>query len=172
RFRGTLDDAVDAYYTLLSQALKRQLLSDMPVGIFLSGGVDSGLLAALAIEQLGELPSYTVGFGQGHDECELAAAAETAAVLGLEHHPVTVTADDLWNALESCVTAVEEPLGSDSVPPMWHLAKRAREDVTVVLTGQGSDEPWGGYRRYQAEMWRERLPLPSLLALLGPVLRP
>jgi asparagine synthase (glutamine-hydrolysing) len=172
RFRGTLDDAVDAYSTLLSQALKRQLLSDVPVGIFLSGGVDSGLLAALAVEQLGELPSYTVGFGVAHHECELADAAETAAVLGLKHHAVTVTAEDLWDALENCVSAVEEPLGSDSIPPMWHLAKRAREDVTVVLTGQGSDEPWGGYRRYQGEIWRDRLPFPSLLALLDPVIRP
>jgi len=171
RFRGTLEDAVDTYYMLLSQAVKRQLLSDVPVGIFLSGGVDSGLLAALAVEQLGELPSYTVGFGPGHDECELADAAETAAMLGLNHHPVTVTADDLWNAFENCVAAVEEPLGTDSVLPIWYLAQRAREDVTVVLTGQGSDEPWGGYRRYQAEIWRDRIPYPSLLALLDPVLR-
>ena len=172
RFHGTLDDAVDTYYALLSQAVKRQLLSDVPVGIFLSGGVDSGLLAALAAEQRRDLPSYTVGFGGGHHECELADAAQTAAELGLEHHPVTVTAEDLWDALENCVNAVEEPLGSDSVPPMWHLAKRAREDVTVVLTGQGSDEPWGGYRRYQGEVWRDRLPFPSLLGLLEPVLRP
>jgi asparagine synthase (glutamine-hydrolysing) len=171
RFRGTLDDAVDTYCTLLSQTLKRQLLSDVPVGIFLSGGVDSGLLAALAVEQLGELPSYTVGFGPGHDECELADAAQTAAVLGLKHHRVSVTAEDLWNAFENCATAVEEPLASDSALPMWHLAKRAREDVTVVLTGQGSDEPWGGYRRYQAEIWRDRIPFPSLLALLKPFLR-
>jgi len=171
RFRGTLDEAVEAYYALLSRAVKRQLLSDVPLGIFLSGGVDSGLVAALAAEQVGKLPCYTVGFGAGHDECELADAAQTAAVLGLEHRPVTVTADDLWSAFENCVSAVEEPLGTNSVLPMWHLAKRAREDVTVVLTGQGSDEPWGGYRRYQAEIWRDRIPLPSLLALLGPVLR-
>jgi asparagine synthase (glutamine-hydrolysing) len=171
RFRGTLDDAVEAYYALLSQAVKRQLLSDVPLGVFLSGGVDSGLVAALAAEQVGKLPCYTVGFGPGHDECELADAAHTAAVLGLEHHPVTVTAEDLWNAFENCVAAVEEPLGTTSVLLMWHLAQRARKDVTVVLTGQGSDEPWGGYCRYQAELWRDRIPFPSLLALLGPVLR-
>jgi len=171
RFRGTLDDAVEAYYVLLSRAVKRQLLSDVPLGVFLSGGVDSGLVAALAVEQVGKLPCYTVGFDPGHDECELADAGETAAVLGLEHRPMTVTAEDLWNAFEYCIAAVEEPLGTTSVLPMWHLARRAREDVTVVLTGQGSDEPWGGYRRYQAEIWRDRMPFPSLLALLGPVLR-
>ena len=171
RFRGTLDEAVEAYYALLSQAVRRQLLSDVPLGVFLSGGVDSGVVAALAAQHVGKLPCYTVGFGPGHDECELADAAQTAAVLGLEHHPVTVTAEDLWSAFENCVAAVEEPLGSTSPPLMWHLAKRAREDVTVVLTGQGSDEPWGGYRRYQAEIWRERIPFPSLLGLIGPIVR-
>ena len=171
RFRGTLDDAVEAYYALLSRAVKRQLLSDVPLGIFLSGGVDSALVAALAVEQVGKLPSYTIGYGAGHDACELTDAAETAAVLGLEHHPVTVTASDLWNAFENCVSAVEEPLGTASVLPMWYLAQRARRDVTVVLTGQGADEPWGGYRRYQGEIWQERLPFPSLLALFRPLLR-
>lgn len=171
RFRGTLEDAVDAYYALLSQAVKRQLLSDVPVGIFLSGGVDSGLVAALAVEHMGKLPGYTVGFDAEFDECELEDAAETAALLGLEHRPVTVTGDALWEALEKCVAAVEEPLGTESVLPMWYLAERARQDVTVVLTGQGADEPWGGYRRYQSELWRERIPLPSLLALAQPILR-
>ena len=171
RYRGTLDDAVEDYYALLSRAVKRQLLSDVPLGIFLSGGVDSGLVAALAAEQVGKLPSYTVGFGTDHAACELAEAAETAAVLGLEHYPFTVTASELWNALENCVAAVEEPLGTVSVLPMWYLAKRARRDVTVVLTGQGADEPWGGYRRYQGEIWHSRLPFPSLLALSRPLLR-
>ena len=170
RYRGTLDDAVETYYALLSRAVKRQLLSDVPLGIFLSGGVDSGLVAALAVQQVGKLPSYTVGFGADHAACELADAAETAAVLGLEHHPLTVTPSELWNALENCVAAVEEPLGTVSVLPMWYLAQRARRDVTVVLTGQGADEPWGGYRRYQGEIWHDRLPFPSLLAMFRPLL--
>jgi asparagine synthase (glutamine-hydrolysing) len=170
RYRGTLDDAVEDYYALLSRAVKRQLLSDVPLGIFLSGGVDSGLVAALAAERVGKLPSYTVGFGADHAACELADAAKTAAVLGLEHHPFTVTASELWNALENCVAAVEEPLGTVSVLPMWYLAQRARRDVTVVLTGQGADEPWGGYRRYQGEIWRDHLPFPSLLAMFRPLL--
>src|SRR5204862_6418052 len=171
RYRGTVDAAVEAYYALLSRAVKKQLLSDAPVGIFLSSGVDSGLVAALAAEQVGKLPSYTVGFGADHAACELAEAAETAAVLGLEHRPLTVTASDLWNAFENCVSVVEEPLGTFSVLPMWYLAQHARRDVTVVLTGQGADEPWGGYRRYQGELWRDRLPFPSLLALFRRLLR-
>jgi asparagine synthase (glutamine-hydrolysing) len=118
RFGGTLDEAVEGYYGLLSQAVKRQLLSDVPVGILLSGGVDSGLVAALAVRHAGRLPSYTVGFGAEHEACELAAAAETAALLGLEHHPVRVTPEQLWEAFERCVAAVEEPLGTPSILPM------------------------------------------------------
>lgn len=171
RFRGTLDEAVEAYYALLSRAVKRQLLSDVPVGMFLSGGVDSGLVAALAAEHAGRLPSYTVGFGAEHESCELADAAHTAALLGLEHRALQVAPQEMWDAFEKCVAAVEEPLATPSVLPMWHLARRAREDVTVVLTGQGSDEPWGGYRRYQAELWRSRIPFAARLGWLAPLLR-
>ncbi len=171
RFRGTLEDAVEGYYELLSRAVQRQLLSDVPLGIFLSGGVDSALIAALATKHGGKLPSYTVGYGADVAECELDDAAETAAMLGLEHHAITVTESDLWDAAESCVSAIEEPLGTPSVLPMWHLAKRARRDVTVVLTGQGADEPWGGYRRYQAEIWRNYLPFPTLIRPVGALLR-
>jgi asparagine synthase (glutamine-hydrolysing) len=170
RFRGTFDEAVEAYYALLSQAVARQLLSDVPVGVLLSGGVDSGLVAALAVRHAGRMRSYTVGFGEQHEACELAAAAETAGLLGLEHHPVCVTPEHLWQAFEQCVDVVEEPLGTPSILPMWHLARRARQHVTVVLTGQGSDEPWGGYRRYQAALWREHLPAPQWLGWLEPLL--
>ena len=171
RFQGTLEDAVEGYSERLERAVKRQLLSDVPVGMFLSGGVDSAIVAAIAREHAGKLPSYSVGFGPDHDACELADAADTAALLGLEHHSIRVTPEDMWGALESSVAAVEEPLGTVSILAMWHLARRAREDVTVVLTGQGSDEPWGGYQRYQAELWRERIPFPSLLAPLAPIAR-
>src|SRR5207253_9632352 len=116
-----------------SRAVKRELLSDVPLGIFLSGGVDSGLVAALAVEQVGKLPSYTVGFGADHAACELADAAETAAVLGLEHRPFTVTTRELWNALENCVAAVEESLGIESVVAVWDVALRAGRVVAVVL---------------------------------------
>ena len=81
-----------------------------------------------------------------------------------------VTHDELWAVFESAVAAIEEPLGTTSVLPMWALSKFAREQVKVVLTGQGSDEPWGGYRRYQAELWRE-LPLVSAFArVVAPML--
>lgn len=159
RFSGSLDDAIGAYQIQLKSAIKRQLLSDVPVGVLLSGGIDSALVAAMAKDAGQELPCFTVGFGDGHAECEIADAEETAKVLGLPISSVKVTPEGLLGALPDIVRSVEEPLGTTSIMPMWYLAKRARQDVTVVLTGQGTDEPWGGYRRYQVEMVRRLIPV-------------
>lgn len=160
RFHGSMDDAIEAYRGELSAAVKRQLLSDVPVGVLLSGGIDSALVAAMAKDVGAELPCFTVGFGEDHKECEIDDAAETARVLGLPFHQVVVQPEQLRASLHDIVRAIEEPLGTTSVMPMWHLVRRARQDVTVVLTGQGSDEPWGGYFRYQVELLRNRLPMP------------
>ncbi|MDX8381639.1 MAG: asparagine synthase (glutamine-hydrolyzing) [Ghiorsea sp.] len=158
RFEGSLDDAISSYKEELFKSVKRQLLSDVPVGVLLSGGIDSALIAAMAKDVGSDLPCYSVGFGNGHTECELDDAAETARVLGLPFTAVEVTPELLMDALPAIVSAIEEPLGTTSIMPMWYLVKKAREDVTVVLTGQGTDEPWGGYRRYQVEMVHRMFP--------------
>lgn len=166
RFQGTIKEAAAAYRDILGGAVRRQLLSDVPVGIFLSGGIDSALVAAMAAESGRDLSTFTVGFGNQHPECEIEDAAITAKILGLPHTFVEVTPKTLLNAIPDIVSAVEEPLGTTSVLPMWYLVHRARKDVTVVLTGQGSDEPWGGYTRYQLELWRRYIPKPELLSCL------
>ena len=160
RFLGSLADAIHEYEDKLRNAIRRQLLSDVPVGVLLSGGVDSALVAAMASECGAELPCYTVGFGKEYQECEIEDARVTAKVLKLPFKSITASHEELINVLPTIARAVEEPLGTTSIMPMWYLAHRAREDVTVVLTGQGSDEPWGGYFRYQAEILRERLTSP------------
>jgi len=165
RFSGVIGDAIDAYQEQLLAAVKRQLLSDVPVGILLSSGVDSALVAAMAKEEGADLPCFTVGFGSHYAECEIKEAAHTAKVLGLPFYSVTVTPDQLQESLPSIVRSVEEPLGTTSIMPMGYLVRRAQEDVKVVLTGQGSDEPWGGYYRYQVELVRQRLPLASFWKL-------
>ncbi len=158
RFEGSLDDAVAEYEEILAAAVRRQLLGDVPIGVLLSGGVDSALVAALAVRAGGPTTGYTVGFGESYTECEIGPAAETARFLGMAHESVLISAERALDALEPAVTAVEEPLGTTSILPMWHLSALAAEGVKAVLTGQGSDEPWGGYRRYQGELLRARAP--------------
>lgn len=155
-YLGSFDDAVRDYQQNLAAAVDRQLLSDVPVGLLLSGGIDSALVAAMAKNAGKELTGFTVGFGKEHQECEISSAEHTADVLGIPHRFVTVNPEELWSSIPSIVSAIEEPLGTVSVLPMWYLVAKAREEVTVVLTGQGSDEPWGGYRRYRLELLRQR----------------
>jgi len=162
KFSGTMDDAVQAYTDALRLAVNSQMLSDVPVGILLSGGIDSSLIAAMAMETGKKLPGFTVGFGEQYHDCEIKDAAHTANILGMDHHFVEINSEDLWSVFSDVIRSVEEPLGTTSILAMWHLVKKARENVTVVLTGQGNDEPWGGYRRYQAEIWRRYLSFPLL----------
>lgn len=158
RFEGGFDEAVTRYHALLAQAVERQMLSDVPIGVLLSGGIDSALVAALAREKSSRFCAYTVGFGDQYADCEIEDAAETARVLDIPHRFVTVTPADLLGSLDRVFQAVEEPLGTTSIMPMWYLSELARSEATVVLTGQGSDEPWGGYRRYQIELLLGRFP--------------
>ncbi len=167
QFVGSVQDAAQAYIELCEQATKRQLMADVPVGILLSAGIDSALIAALARRHTDTLPCFTVGFGSDYPECELADAADTADTLRLRHVPLQVSPDDLWLAVGRTARAVEEPIGTTSILPMSLLVEKAREQVTVVLTGQGADEPWGGYRRYQAEAIRSRLPWAGAWASLA-----
>lgn len=156
--RSSDEELLDEYDALFRKVVRRQLLSDVPVGVLLSGGVDSALLAVIARQEGTAPPTYTVGFGEHFHACEIAEAAATAAELKLPNYSVRVDEQLLWTALPKAIASTEEPLGTTSILPMWYLTRRAREDVTVALTGQGADEPWGGYGRYRLEMLRERIP--------------
>jgi asparagine synthase (glutamine-hydrolysing) len=167
RYAGRRGDAVERYHELLGDAVDRQLLSDVPVGILLSGGIDSALVAALAKEKGRPLPCYTVGFGADHKECEIEDARGTAEALGLPFVAVNVTPQDLMATLDQVIGSLEEPIVSTSALAIWHLIGRMRQDVTVALSGQGSDEPWGGYTRYQNEVLRRLLPAPAMAGWVG-----
>ena len=129
-------------------AVKRHLLSDVPVGILLSGGLDSGLLLALMNEQGAGWPAYTVGYGESFHDDELVDAAQTATVLGARHVPVRLDQHEFERSLANIVQCLEEPIASSSIVPMYFVCQRAREDVKVALIGQGPDELFGGYKRH------------------------
>jgi asparagine synthase (glutamine-hydrolysing) len=139
-------------------AVRRHLLSDVPVGILLSGGLDSNLLLALMNEQGGPWPAYTVGYGESFQDDELADAEESAALLGARHVKIKLDQAEFERALPSIVECLEEPIATSSIVPMYFVSKRAREDVKVALVGQGPDELFGGYKRHlgvhYGELWR------------------
>jgi asparagine synthase (glutamine-hydrolysing) len=141
-------EATEELLELYRGAVKRHLLSDVPVGVFLSGGLDSGLLLALMNEQGGPWPAYTIGYGNSFKDDELRDGAETARLLGANHITVQLDRREFEEALPRIVRSLEEPVASSSIVPMYFISQRARQGVKVVLIGQGPDELFGGYKRH------------------------
>ena len=159
-FSGKKDDreATDELLELYRAAVKRHLLSDVPVGLLLSGGLDSGLLLALMNEQGGPWPAYSIGYGETYADDELADAAETARLLGAQHIQVRLDRAEFERSLPKIVECLEEPIAASSIVPMYFVSQRARQDVKVALIGQGPDELFGGYKRHlgvrYGDWWR------------------
>ena len=142
------EEAVCELLELYRAAVKRHLLSDVPVGVLLSGGLDSGLLLALMNEQGGPWPAYTIGYGESFEDDELTDAAETAALLGARHISVKLDQTEFERSLPKIVECLEEPIATSSIVPMYFVSQRARQDVKVALIGPGPDELFGGYKRH------------------------
>ncbi len=159
-------EAVEQVDTLLREAVRLRLRADVPVGVFLSGGIDSGLVTALAAEQAsGRLTTVTVGFEDGpYDERPLARlVAERYAT---EHHEVLVQ-PDVAEVLPKIAAAYDQPFADSSAIPTYYVSQAARAFVKVVLNGDGGDEVFCGYRRYLAARINARLRM-----LDGPAWRP
>jgi asparagine synthase (glutamine-hydrolysing) len=136
----------------LQQAIRRQMMSDVPYGCFLSGGLDSAAIA-VAMSRACDLPprTFTIGFpGSGDVVDERRAAAQTAAAVRAEHGATAMREEDFPTAVARCVRRLEEPCGTASAPAALQLSHFAAQSVKVVLSGQGADEPLGGYQRHQA----------------------
>jgi asparagine synthase (glutamine-hydrolysing) len=142
------EEAACELLELYRGAVKRHLLSDVPVGVLLSGGLDSGLLLALMNEQGGPWPAYTIGYGESFEDDELADAAQTAALLRAKHITVKLDQTEFERSLPRIVECLEEPIATSSIVPMYFISQRARQDVKVALIGQGPDELFGGYTRH------------------------
>lgn len=152
-------EALQEYGRLFENAVKHQLMADVDIGLLLSGGIDSALVSHFAQKySTKSLNAYTVGFTEQDDSDETKDAAETASFLGLNHNIVKIGFSDFFNQLENCIKIVEEPLATTSLIPMYYLSELAAKDVKVVLTGQGADEPLGGYRRYKGELINKYFP--------------
>jgi asparagine synthase (glutamine-hydrolysing) len=142
-FDRTEDEYVEEFAALLKASVRRRLMSDVPFGAYLSGGLDSSTIVAL-MAQLGGAPvrTFAVGFGDNADE--LANAADVARELGCTHSEIRCGADDL-SLLPEIVRHLDEPMGDPIILPMYQLARAAQQHVKVILTGEGGDEILGGY---------------------------
>jgi asparagine synthase (glutamine-hydrolysing) len=123
-------------------------MSDRPIGVMLSGGVDSGAITAVMAEHSSLVRTYTVGFAEGGDANEIPLAEETARRFGTKHASLVISPDEYRRRLPDSLTMVEEPVGSTSALAVHFVAELMRPDVPVGLSGQGADEPLAGYRRH------------------------
>ncbi|MCC6424508.1 MAG: asparagine synthase (glutamine-hydrolyzing) [Phycisphaerales bacterium] len=147
-------EAVEGIQTLLKQAVRRQMVADVPVGCFLSGGLDSTTLAAQMSALSGHrIKTYSVGFGDLIDE--LPFARDAAAAYGTDHHELQMEID-VSAALERMLDVYDEPFADSSNIPTWHVCEFARRDVKVVLSGDGADELFGGYEWYRSLLEADR----------------
>lgn len=161
---------------LYRQAVKSHLLSDVPLGILLSGGVDSSMLLALMNEFGENWKSFTVGYGKSFVDDELEDAKETANIFNSSHYSVEINQERFEETLSKIIACVEEPIASSSIVPMYHVCQKARQEVKVALMGQGPDELFGGYTRHlgvqYGKYWRSmpgtmRKPIGKLLSMLS-----
>lgn len=169
-------EAVEALEGELRRSVKSMLVSDVPLGSFLSGGVDSSLVSALMVDITGRpIDTFTVGFEGGSAESEHAYAERVSRHIGATNHLLMLKQADLLAAFDQWVDTFDEPFADPAALPTMMLARFARERVTVVLTGEGSDEVFSGYGNYRKRVREERItsvlgarysPLPPLVRLL------
>ena len=168
-FRPTCQDdeatAIERIRALLKEAVEVRLMSEVPLGAFLSGGIDSSLVVGLMSSMMSQpVKTFSIGFEED-DFSELPYARQVAKHFGTDHHEFFVR-PELISVLPQLVWAYDEPFSDASMLPTYYVSKLAREHVTVVLTGDGGDEIFGGYPPYRREWLISRIP-PILRSLLG-----
>lgn len=143
-------DVISNIRSLLKKAVERQLVADVPVGVFLSGGIDSSAITAFAAKQIPGLETYSVEFDfnrGGNSELELARLV--AAKYGTKHHEIKIEGGDIKKIVELLAYQHDEPFADSANIPLYLLSQKVKGNLKVVLQGDGGDEIFGGYRRYK-----------------------
>jgi asparagine synthase (glutamine-hydrolysing) len=153
-FQQPQPDAVENFLFRLDEAVKLQMVSDVPFGAFLSGGLDSSTIVALMSRHNSSVKTFSVGFGEG-SYSELGYAAEVAKHFGTAHHEIVVTDRDLVERLPRLVAFRDAPVAEPSDIPIYMLSCEAARSVKMVLTGEGSDEILGGYPKHIVERFAQ-----------------
>ena len=145
------EEALAGLDAVLENAVDLHQRSDVPYGMFLSGGIDSAaILAMMARLNSSPVLAYTAGFDIPDVADERDAAAAAAKAAGAHHERIEITQNMMWEHLPEIVAAMDDPVADYAIIPSWFLARRARADVKVILSGEGGDEMFAGYGRYRA----------------------
>ena len=161
--RIPFESAREEFVELLKESIRIRLMSEVPLGVFLSGGVDSSAIVALMSEMVAEpVKTFSVGYSGDAAENEFEYARMVANRYHTDHHEFRLTADDFLGFLPKLVWHLDEPIADASTIPLYYISQLAREHVTVVLSGEGADELLGGYYIY-----KKMLTLDSLHSLPG-----
>lgn len=156
--------AIEEYQKLLEKSVKRQLISDVPVGLLLSGGIDSAVIGYLMQNYSNQkIKTFSIGFEGKGDYNELDDAKKSAELIKSEHHSLTITKDEYLKFFLNSSYYTEEPISEPTIPALYYVSKLASENVKVVLAGQGADEPLAGYKRYMGEKILSTFPQSILL---------
>ena len=155
---GHFRDSVEALQEMLRQTVRDHMISDVPVGILLSGGVDSTALLSFAVhETQKKVSSFTIGFEGQNFADERPYAKLAAETFGSEHHEMTIAAKDFLEFLPKYVWHMEEPVCEPPAVALYYVTKLASAHVKVLLSGEGGDEAFAGYQNYRNILWLERL---------------
>ena len=154
---GTATDFVHGLRDVVDKAVAKRMVADVPLGLFLSGGLDSAVVAESAARQSSSpVKAFTIGFDDAsHDESQY--ARQTASALGLEHYVEILNAESALGMIDQAVALLDEPLADASILPQLLLSRFTRQKVTVALSGDGGDELLLGYQHIPAHVWMNRL---------------
>ncbi|MBC7449885.1 MAG: asparagine synthase (glutamine-hydrolyzing), partial [Cytophagales bacterium] len=144
-------EAVATVRTIVDQSIQDRLVSDVPVGAFLSGGVDSSIVVASASQHTKNLHTFSIGYHDAAYYDETKDAELVAKTFGTSHTTYKLTKNDLIDHLFYCLDSIDEPFGDTSTLPLFLLSKKVSSKVKVVLSGDGADELFGGYNKHKAE---------------------
>lgn len=170
------EESINHARALLSAAVRRRLISEVPLGAFLSGGIDSSVVVALMAEHSSKpVKTFSIGFEERRYS-ETDYAREIAARYRTDHHEFAFRPDDLVGVIEGVIAAADEPLADPAALPLYELARQTRRHVTVALCGDGGDETLAGYRRYALDgllrpyaalpAWFTQRVVPAIVGLL------
>lgn len=155
-------DLIEILEDELRRSVGQRLLSDVPVGCFLSGGIDSGLVAYFAGRHKKKLKTFSIGFPSSPNDDESKYSQAMAAQLSTDHQEIEFTQESCLPVVENIGKTIDEPISDPAVLPTFLLSKLASKSVKVVLTGDGGDEVFGGYDRYRKQLMAEKFKIMGL----------